>query len=190
MRDMKTRAAALILMCWASAAAQQPGVPPPWEVKKAIAELEKYSQTVENLLAQLRPAEWIKDGAPELYRQQWQQARQVNGQVRSQAQALAEQPEKLTLALDTFFRLDYLESLLESVNGGVRKYQNAALGDLLSAAISRNSAAREGLREYVQQLATDRENEWEVAHREAQRCREVLSKQPPSPSPKPAPPKP
>ncbi len=176
-----TRATVFILFICTAALAQAPGVLPDWEVRKVAAALEKHTKTMEDLLAQLKPAEWVKDGAPELYSQQWKQARQGNEQLGMQAQALSEQPEKLTLALDTFFRLDYVQALLDSLSPGVRKYQNPALADLLASAISQNSATRERLKEYVQQLATDREKEWEIANREAQRCREILSKRPPSP---------
>ncbi|MBI3666071.1 MAG: hypothetical protein HY236_07580, partial [Acidobacteria bacterium] len=58
---------------------------------------------------------------------------------------------------------------------------NPALADLLFSAITRNSTTRERLMEYVQQLSVEREQEWEIANREAQRCREVLAKRPPQP---------
>lgn len=174
---------AILLLFSSMPAAQNPGVLPEWEVRDAALALEKHTRVIDGLLAQLKPQEWIAKGAPEAYVEQLKQARQYNSYLVIQAQALAERPEKLSVALDTFFRLDYNRSLLESLNAGVRRYQNDALADLLSSAISQNSTTRERLKEYAQQLAVEREQEWEIANREAQRCRESLVKRPPAPPP-------
>jgi len=157
-------------------AAQTGGVTPDWEVRATAAALEKNAAAAETLLAQLKPQEWIREGAPAAYVEQLQQARQVHSYLAQEAQTLARSPEKLTVVVDAFLRLDHAQSLLDSLAGGARKYQNAALADLLSSLISRNSAARERLKEYTRQLVIEREQEWEVAHREAQRCRESLAK--------------
>ncbi len=167
---------------------QAAGVMPDWEARQAAATIEKNVRSVEEVLAQFRPKEWAARGASELYIEQLDLARQAHLHLAQEAQALARQPEKLSLALGVFFRLDYLESLVESLAGGARQYQNAPLADLLEAAINRSAAPREKLKEYIRQLAVEREQEWEIAHQEAQRCREGLAKQPDSK--KPAPPKP
>jgi hypothetical protein len=180
------RLLAIVIVFSSTLAAQVAGVLPDWEVRETAAALDKHAQTVDNLLAQLRPAEWTANGAPELYQDQIKQARLFNSYLSQEARALGERPEKLSLALDTFFRLDHLHALLESVTAGVRSYQNSALADLLAAAVSKNAATRERLKEYTRQLAVEREQEWEIAHREAQRCRESLAKQPPNRKPVPA----
>ena len=98
--------------------------------------------------------------------------------------AFERQPEKLSAALDTYFRLQGLERELTSLADGVRKYQNPAVGDLLLAVMGENTANREGLRQYIGDLAVQREQEFAVADREAQRCRATINRQP-----APAPPK-
>jgi len=159
-------------------AAQPAGILPDWEIQKSAESLEKHTAAIESLLSQLRPQEWISQGAPEAYVEQWKQTRQFNSYLTTQARLLARDPAKLSVALDAFLRVDHLQSLLESVAAGVRRYQNAALADLLSSAMSQNSATRELLKDYTRQLVVEREKEWEIANREAQRCRASLAKKP------------
>jgi len=159
-------------------AAQPAGVMPDWEVRAAAAGIEKHTRTVAELLTHLQPEDWVANGAPVAYLEQLKQARLLNGYLAQEAQALARQPEKLSVALDTFLRLDHLQSLLDSLSAGAREYQDSSLGDNLLRATSQNSTTRERLKEYIRQLAGEREQEWEIANREAQRCRENLSKTP------------
>ena len=175
----------IILFCLAASilAAQTAGVTPDWEAREAAVALEKHTKVVDGLLNQLRPEEWAAQGAPSLYIEQLKQAKQFNSYLGNQAEALAANPAKLSLVLDVFLRLEYIQSLLDSLTAGVRAHQNAALGDLLAAAISQNSATRERLKEYTRELAVEREKEWEIANREAQRCRASLAKQPAAKTP-------
>ena len=105
------------------------------------------------------------------------------------AQSLRKQPEKLTLALETLFRLQSVESQVNSLVDGVRRYQNPAVGDLLVSVVSANSANRDQLRQYVTDLAQTKEQEFQIVDTEAQRCRGTLTRQPPA-RPAPAAPKP
>ena len=176
------RAFALLVLLAGTLAAQSPGVMPVWEVRDAGTALEKHIQVVSGLLEQYHPEQWIAAGAPAIYVEQVKQARQFNTYLGQQAQALARDPEKLSVVLDVVFRLDHVNSLLESVTQGLRLHQNPGIADLMNEAISRNSTTREQLKQYAYQLTLDREKEWEVANSEAQRCRAVLSKQPPAPA--------
>jgi hypothetical protein len=180
----------ILLVCSPALAAQAGGLMPEWEVRELAGAIEKNTRGVANLLGQLKPADWVAQGAPRLYVDQLQQTRQSLEYLVAEAQGLSRQPEKLTAALDVFLRLDHVQSLFSSLEAGTRKYQNAPLADLLSSAASQNSTTRERLKEYIRQLAGMREQECEVAHREAQRCRGILAKQPPAPpAKKSAPPK-
>ena len=64
-----------------------------------------------------------------------------------------------------------------SVVEGVRKYQNPALANLMQGVLGENSANRDRLRQYVQDLAAQKEQEFAVADKEAQRCRATLMRQ-------------
>lgn len=163
-------------------AAQNGGVMPDWEVQKTAAALVKHLQTVDGLLNQLKPEDWAKQGASPLYIDQLKKTKQLNGYLAQQAQALADQPDKLSIALDVLFRLDYIHSQLESLNDGARRHQNPALADLLDSAINRNATTREQLKEYTRELAAEREKEWQIANEETQRCRALLFRQPSRPA--------
>src|SRR5262249_18356248 len=95
--------------------------------------------------------------------------------------SLGKQPEKLTVALDTYFRMQSLEMRLNSLVDGVRNYQNPAVGDLLIGVLAENSTNRDKLRQYITDLARTKEKEFEVADKEAQRCRGMINRQPAKP---------
>ena len=174
----------LLLGLWPALAGAQPvGVTPDWEIRELAAKLEKNAGVIDELLGQLKPEEWVAKGSPAAYVDQVKQTRQFNSYLILQAQALGREPAKLSVTLDTFLRLDHLQSLLDSVTAGVRSYQNASLAELMATAVGQNLATREQLKEYARQLAVEREKEWELANQEAQRCRSVLSRRPPAAPP-------
>jgi hypothetical protein len=166
--------------------AQTAGVATPWDTSPMIASLSTQAARLKPILDQLTPKEWVAKGAPDAYIAQWKGAEDELGFLTDSAKALQKQPERLTLALDTYFRLQSLELRLNSLVEGVRNYQNPAVGDLLIGVAAENSANRDKLRQYITDLAVTKEQEFEIADKEAQRCRGTLSKQTPS---KPAAPK-
>lgn len=164
----------------AMARAQEAGVAPPWEVRKNVSALAEQARRLEPVLEQLRPAEWVRQGAPEAYTAQLKSTREQLGGFLDSAAKLTREPERLTAALEVFFRLDSLGATLGSLAAGVRKYQNPALADLLESMVAEGAANRERLRQYVADLAADQEHAFKVADQEAQRCRAQLSRQPPA----------
>ena len=52
---------------------------------------------------------------------------------------LAKDPERLSLALDTLFRMDSMDSLLTSLQGGIRRYQGPSLADDIMRFVAENS---------------------------------------------------
>ena len=171
---MKTTIALLLFTL--AAAGQDRGVPTEWDIRQTLESISSHSTRLQPLLEQIHPADW--SGAPATYTQQWTSIRAQAEAVRGSTAALARRPEKLTAALDTFFRLQTLETLLASLTEGVRKYQNPALADLLADVMSENSAARQQLRQYLVDLADLKEKEHQIMDQEAQRCRAMLSRQP------------
>jgi len=141
------------------------------------------------ILEQLTPEKWQAKGAPAAYTEQWRNARNEVGYLLGAAEAMKKQPDKLTLGLETLFRLQAVEAQVTSLTEGVRRYQNPAVGDLLVSVVSGNSANRDQLRQYITDLAQTKEEEFQVVDREAQRCRGTLMRQPPTRS-APAAPKP
>ena len=169
-----------------AALAQTPaGVATPWDTTPMIAALSAQAARLKPILDQLTPREWVQKGAPDAYIAQWKGAEDELIFLADSAKALEKQPERLPLALDTYFRLQSLELRLNSLVEGVRNYQNPAVGDLLVGVAAENSANRDKLRQYITDLAVTKEQEFEIADKEAQRCRGQLSKQtPPKPAPK------
>jgi hypothetical protein len=170
---------ACLLLYSVAALGQVPaGVAASWDSSARIAELSNQAARLKPLLDQLTPQEWIAQGAPQAYLTQWQDARKELEYLTSAADLFAKQPERLTAALDTLFRMQALEWRLESLVEGVRRYQNPAVGDLLLGVLRSNSANGDGLRQYITDLAAQNEQEFRVVEQEAQRCRVEINRTP------------
>lgn len=159
------------------------GVSAPWDISQTAKDLSAQAARLTPLLDQLTPEEWQAKGAPATYATQWRNTRDEVGYLIGAADNLGKQPEKLTVALETYFRMQAVESQLASLIDGVRRYQNAAVGDLIVSVLAANSSNRDQLRQYITDLAQNREQEFLIADKEAQRCRGVLMRQP---APRPA----
>ena len=158
--------------------AQAGGTTPEWEIRKTITTLATECERLKPLLEQVKPQEWVAKGAPQAYVTQWSSARTQVQYMATSAGNLAREPERLTFAMDTYFRLQALDAVLISLGEGVRKYQNPALADLIRGVFSEGSATREKLSHYVMEVAATKEQELQVVTEEAQRCRLSVSRQP------------
>ncbi len=167
------------LLCIPGLRGQSAGVPPEWEVRKDMASLVDQTSRLKPLLDAVKPEQWAGEGAPQAYVAQWKSIMAESNYLAGSAKELAAEPERLTLALETYLRLQSLNAQLDSLNEGIRKYQNPALADLIQSAMTDGAAGREKLRQYIVQLATMKEEQLKVANAEAQRCRGILLKQPP-----------
>lgn len=154
------------------------GVSEPWDVSRATKDLSAQAERLKPLLDQLKPQDWQAKGAPAAYVAQLRNAQDELGYMTRAAANLSRQPEMLTVALETYFRLQSLESQVTSLVEGVRRYQNPAVGDLIISVMGANSANRDELRQYITELAQSRDKEFQIADSEAQRCRGQLMRQP------------
>ena len=134
-------------------------------------------QHFKSVIERVQPDGWAANGAPPAYAAQWKTAQTELNYLLTSINALAKQPERLPLALDAYFRMQALESTFGSVIEGIRKYQNPALADLLQSVVNENSTNRDKLRQFLQDLAVQKEQEFQVADQEAQRCRGIIMKQ-------------
>jgi hypothetical protein len=89
---------------------------------------------------------------------------------------LAQHPTKLSDCLSALFRIQSMEMELISLDPGLRKYQNSALADLISSLLAEGNRNRDRFRQYVVDLAASKEQQFDVADKEAQRCRESIMK--------------
>ena len=166
----------------------QAGLPPEWEVRQQLADLTSQTQRLAPLVEKIEPANW--SGDPSAY---VAQRKSILSQIQDASQvvsALSRQPERMTLALDVYFRLQTLESQVLSFSDGIRRYQNPAVADLLTSLTNETAASRERLREYVKELVAMREQERDLLEKEAQRCRSLPPRVTPSAKPKATPGKP
>lgn len=154
------------------------GVAAEWDARKVIDALSAQAQHLKPLIDQVQPADWVSKGASETYIAQWNAAQAQLKYLIASSEAFSRQPERLPLGLDAYFRMQAVESMLGSLTEGVQKYQNPALASLMQFAIAENSANRDRLRQYLLDLAMQKEEEFQVADREAQRCRAALLNQP------------
>jgi len=175
----------LLPILQSSAVAQ--GVSAPWDIAQVATALATQAERLKPILDQLTPEQWQSKGAPAAYVSQWHAVQDEVGYLTGAATAFGKQPERLPLALETYFRMQAVETQIGSLVEGVRRYQNPAVGDLLVGVLAANSANRDQLRQYITDLAQSKEQEFRVVDQEAQRCRGSLMRQPaPRPAAKPA----
>jgi hypothetical protein len=171
---------AMVCVSLPVAGAQPAGLPPEWEVKANLAALAQQINGLKTLLDSVKPDQWTSQGAPEAYRVQWKSVVDEIGYVGRTSGELSADPERLSLALEMYFRVQSLDQMAESLNAGIRKYQSPELADLIRERLSGTSAGREKLRQYIVLLAAVKEGQFKVMDEEAQRCRGVLSRQAPA----------
>lgn len=171
--------------------ASQPadGIASEWDVKKRMAAMADDVGRVEDLLARVRPNEWIAKGAPDAYLRQLDSSKESMQALLAATAKVAKDPEKLSAALDALFRMDSMDLFLQSLQQGVRKYQGPSLADDIVRFMSDNARHRDMLRQHSVELAAAREQELKVINAEAQRCRTELSRKD-APETQPAPPPP
>ena len=182
----------LVILGVASLAAgwQQPtnqpsatGLETPWDVRQILSAIDTDTEQFRPILDNLKPQRWSDEkGAPSTYIIQWQTAQRQLGEALSATQALAQKTESISVAIDTYFRLEALEVTMRSLAEGASRYADRATGDKLNALIARSFNNRERFRGYLKDLTTSTEQNFKIADEEAQRCRGMISKEPPSPA--------
>ena len=156
------------------------GVSAPWDISQTVTALAAQAERLKPVLEQLTPEQWQSKGAPATYVTQWHAAQDEVGYVLRAADALGKQPEKLSLAFETYFRMQAVEAQINSLVEGVRRYQNPAVGDLMISVMAANSTNRDQLRQYITDLTETKEQEFQIVDKEAQRCRGTLVRQAPA----------
>jgi len=173
------------LLCLSFAAlccAQTPapvGLEPDWDIRAILDEMSAHADRLQPVLARIDAKSWLAKGASETYVAQLQSSKDQAQAMADGAKALTKNPEKLSACLELYFRITGLEDMLSSLGDGIRKYQDPALAQTLVSLSAENGANRNRFRDYIVNLAAQREQECEVMDREAQRCRGVLATLPP-----------
>ncbi len=146
----------------------------PWEIAPVLEEISGHGARLAEALGHIDVRPWIERGAPDTYLQQWQSAAEQAKALAETAGALARNPEKLSAGLDVLFRIQALQTMLGSLEEGMRKYQKPADADALAALAAQNGVNRSRLERYLVNLAAEQEQQLRVMDSEAQRCRALL----------------
>ena len=168
------------------ARAQQPALAatearaPAWDAEKMLDSLRGETKRLGPPLERLHPEEWLKHGAPYSYVEQKKSAQDEIAYLSASVAAMSKQPDKLSLALDTYLRMEALDRQVGSLVAGILRYGDPNLADILQQAVGADGSDRGQFRQYVVDLASQQETQYQVMDREAQRCRGILSRQPPA----------
>jgi hypothetical protein len=159
-----------------SAAASEPaGIETPWEIAPVLQEIGAHATRLQPELDKIDVKSWLAKGAPDTYAAQLQSSKDQARAIAGEAVALSRDPEKLSVSLQLFFRIQGLEAMLGSLEDGLRRYQSPAAAQQLAALEAENGANRDRLQSYIVSLAAQQEQEYKVMDREAQRCRGILT---------------
>lgn len=158
------------------------------EVSEVLTRISQNAGRVAPMLDQLRVTEWVSKGASETYTTQWNSTKSQFASIQADMTSVAQHPEQMVEGMKALFRIETAHRMLGSLMGGLRRYQNPALAELIESVAAEDRANQEKLQQYLLELGSEKEQQLEVMNVEAQRCRAVLSKQPAVPARRPAPP--
>jgi len=154
------------------------------EMKQVLEDLSAQTKRLIPILEQIDPNVWVTaKGAPDGYIRQWHSSQDQLKALLVDCTNLSKDPERLPAALQTFFRVQSIQVMLQSLVDGIRRYQNPALADLLAGVAAEGSRDREKFQQYIMLLATERDQMFGIMDHEAQRCRSILSNQGAPPPP-------
>jgi hypothetical protein len=181
---MRLLLATLILPCCAFC--QQPAGNPPSmsdeEVASIFSRISERAARLEPMLDQLHPNDWIAKGAPDTYLTQWNSIREQFTAIKSDMSDLTQRPDRLTDSMRALFRVEAANTALGSLLGGVRKYQNPALADLIESVAAEAGGDIDRFEKHLVEMATEKDRQFTLVDSEAQRCRATLSRQPAAPA--------
>jgi hypothetical protein len=155
------------------------GLQAPWDIRQMLAEVNAQNQRLKPLLDQMHPQQWLDNGAPAAYASQYIDTRSRLEDVVRAVGNLGQHTDSLSAALDAYFRMEALEVVSRSLLECIRKYGEHTTAEQLSTLIAQNYTTRQKFREYLHDLSVQREQEFKIADEEAQRCRGIISKEPP-----------
>lgn len=166
----------LWMMLWLAAPtfAQQGSVMTDYDAAQLFNTIADQTQKLAPMIEQINTPDWVNRGAAPTYNELRNEALAQNKAIVLAMHGLAQHPSKLSDCMSALFRIQSMEMELISLDPGLRKYQNSALADLISSLLAEGNRNRDRFRQYVVDLTTQKEQQFEVADKEAQRCREMI----------------
>jgi hypothetical protein len=168
------------------AAPRPQGLQAPWDIRQMLAALNAQTAKMQPVLDNMHPQQWLDNGAPPAYVGLYQNTRTRLDDVIRAVKNLSQQTDSLSAALDTYFRMEALETSARSVYDCVKKYGERTSAEQLSALIAQNVENRKKFQDYLRDLSVEREQEFKIADEEAQRCRGMISRESPATSSRPS----
>ena len=166
----------------ASASAPKPvapealaGLETPWSIAPVIQEIGAHAALLLDALNRIDTRAWVAKGASETYGQQLESCKAQAKALADGAAALARNPEQLAADLELFFRFQGVETMLTSLEEGMRRYQSPRDAEALASLEAEESANRDRFQRYIVNLAADRERQLKITDEEAQRCRNMFT---------------
>lgn len=173
--------AAAIFSCCGPLLAQQQLILPvqsDQQVSEMYARIARSFSRLLPMFDQVRAGDWLAKGAPEAYLSQVSSARQQAAAVQTEMEHLSRTSAGMDVALRALFRAQNFHRTLDSLMNGLRRYQNPSLADLMQSVAAEDQDDLGKLQEFILELANQKEQEYQIVEREAQRCRGQLSKEP------------
>lgn len=95
------RSATLLLLAARGLAAQQaePGIAPSWDTPKLFQEIMAQSNRLQPLLRQIKPADWLRAGAPKSYVDLLTSVQTANQALPGMAQTVSQTPDRVADSL-------------------------------------------------------------------------------------------
>jgi hypothetical protein len=162
----------------APVAGQRAGLETDWDIRPVLTEISAHAMRLLPALDRIDARAWVARGASGTYAEQLEASKAQARALAAGAKALAGDPEHLSAALEVYFRMQGLESMLSSLVEGARKYQGSAEAEALASLSAENGANRSRFQTYLVNLAAEREQDLAVMDREAQRCRSIVTQAP------------
>lgn len=170
----------MLLVAGGAFAQQQPTMSDD-DVAALFNRISQRTVRLEPMLDQLRPNDWIAKGAPDTYVAQWNSIRRQFTAIQSDLSDLARHSDHLADSMKALFRIQSANVALGSLMGGVRKYQNPALADLIESVAAEATGDIDRFEQHLIEMADAKEQQLALIDQEAQRCRALLSRQPATP---------
>jgi hypothetical protein len=169
------------LFAQAPSASQAAGLETDWDIRPVLTEISAHAGRVLAELDKVNAESWVAKGASDTYAVQLESSKAQARALATGAKALAANPERLAASLEVYFRMQGLESMLNSLEQGIQKYQSPAAAESLASLSAENGANRDRFQRYIVNLAAEREQDLAVMDREAQRCRGMVTQTSPTP---------
>ncbi len=157
------------------------GLETQWDIAVVLRDISGQAERLLPALDKMDAQSWVQKGASDTYVEQLQSSKEQAKALADSAKALTGNPERLSACLELFFRINGLETLLNSLQEAIRKYQSPSDAQTLARLEAEGGGSRYRFQQYLVNLAAEREQELHVMDQEAQRCRAIVTQAPPKP---------